>query len=77
PHVRVIVMDLRLAAHGLHLSAATRIYFVQQVWSRAIESQAIKRAHRIGQTREVFVETLVLHGTVEEAMTRRRDSVAQ
>lgn len=69
---RVMVMDLQLAAHGLNLSTASRVFFVQKSWSPALERQAIKRAHRIGQTRPVHVETLVLKGTVEEALYRRR-----
>lgn len=69
---RVLIMDLHLAAHGLNLSSGSRVYFLRQVWSGAIESQAIKRAHRIGQTRPVKVKTLVLKGTIEEAMQQRR-----
>lgn len=69
---RVIVMDLQLAAHGLNLSCASRVYFIQQCWSGAIESQAIKRAHRIGQTKPVTVEILALKGTIEETMQKRR-----
>ena len=74
---RVLLMDLRQASHGLHIAAASRIYLVTPIWSPGVEAQAIKRAHRIGQTREVFVETLVLRGTVEEAMWRRRKEVGE
>ena len=73
---RVMIMDLQLAAHGLNLSTASRVYFIRQVWSGAVESQAIKRAHRIGQTRPVHVETLVLKGTIEEMIYRRRLSLS-
>lgn len=68
----MMIMDLQLAAHGLNLSTASRVYFVQQCWSGAIESQAIKRAHRIGQTRPVKVEVLVLKDSIEEAIYKRR-----
>ncbi|GEQ72306.1 hypothetical protein JCM33374_g5993 [Metschnikowia sp. JCM 33374] len=67
-----LIMDLRLASHGLTVVSATRVYFLNPVWQRSIEAQAIKRAHRIGQTKEVFVETLVLRGTLEEEIYRRR-----
>jgi SNF2 family DNA or RNA helicase len=67
-----LIMDLKLASHGLTITAATRVYFLNPVWSRSIEAQAIKRAHRIGQTDPVYVETLVLKGTLEEEMFKRR-----
>lgn len=69
---RVLLMDLKHAALGLHVAAASRVYIVSPIWDPALESQAIKRAHRIGQTRKVYVETLVLKGTFEEALIRRR-----
>jgi len=68
----VLLMDLKQAALGLHIAAASRVYIVNPIWNAALESQAIKRAHRIGQTREVYIETLVLAGTFEEAMVRRK-----
>ncbi|KAM9940520.1 hypothetical protein OXX80_000032 [Metschnikowia pulcherrima] len=67
-----LIMDLKLASHGLTVISATRVYFVNPVWSRSVEAQAIKRAHRIGQKKEVFVETLVLRGTLEEEIYKRR-----
>lgn len=68
---RVLLMDVRNAAFGLNLPSASRIYFVNPVCRPNVEAQAIKRAHRIGQTRKVFVETLVLKGTIEEKMLER------
>jgi hypothetical protein len=71
PQDRVLIMDVRHASHGLNISSASRIYFVNPVCRPDIEAQAIKRAHRIGQTRKVFVETLLLAGTIEEKMYER------
>lgn len=67
-----LIMDLRLAAHGLTIISATKVYFMSPVWQKSVEAQAIKRAHRIGQTKEVHVETLVLEDTLEEEIYRRR-----
>lgn len=69
---RVLLMNVYQAAHGLHIASASRVFFVNPVWQPNVEAQAIKRAHRIGQTRPVFVETLVLQGTLEDQMLMRR-----
>lgn len=73
--VRVLLLDLRQAAHGLHIARASRVFIVNPIWRPNVESQAIKRAHRIGQNRPVFVETLVLKDTLEEKMLRRRQEM--
>ena len=38
-------------------------------WNPAVEEQAIDRAHRIGQTRDVDVIRLIAQGTIEEKVT--------
>lgn len=58
-------METKVAAHGLNVTAASRVFFLNVCWQKSVERQAIKRAHRIGQTREVYVETLVLKDTIE------------
>ena len=72
PTFRVLLMDVHQAAHGLHIASASRVFFVNPVWQPNVEAQAIKRAHRIGQTKPVYVETLVLKDTLEDQMLQRR-----
>lgn len=74
--VRVLLMDLRQASHGLHIANASRVFIVNPIWQPNVESQAIKRAHRIGQTRPVYVETLVLRNTLEDRMLKRRKEMS-
>ncbi len=74
---RVLVMDLKQASLGLHIAIANRVYIVSPIWSPSVEAQAIKRAHRIGQTKEVFVETLVLKDSIEERMWKRRKGLSE
>lgn len=74
---RVMLMDLKQASHGLNVTVADRVFFLTPVWESAVEAQAIKRCHRIGQTREVVVETLVLKGTIEEALLERRKKLRE
>lgn len=77
PKYRVLIIDIKQAAHGLNLSSASRVFFVNPPNRPDVEAQAVKRAHRIGQTRPVHVETLVLKGTVEEAIHDRAASMTK
>lgn len=72
---RVFLMDLSQAAFGLNISAASRIFFVNPVWQPSIEHQALARAHRIGQKRPVYAETLILNHTIEREMWDRRQGM--
>lgn len=73
---RVLLMDISQAAFGLDMSSASRVYFVNPVFSPQVEAQAVKRAHRIGQKKPVFVETLVLKGGIEEVILERRKDMS-
>ncbi|KAG9238675.1 P-loop containing nucleoside triphosphate hydrolase protein [Amylocarpus encephaloides] len=72
----VLLMDVSQAAFGLDMSSASRVFFVNPIFSPQVEAQAVKRAHRIGQTRPVFVETLVLKGSIEEVILERRKTMS-
>ncbi|RJE24813.1 SNF2 family helicase [Aspergillus sclerotialis] len=75
-NLRIFLMDVHQASHGLHLANASRVFIVNPIWDPNVESQAIKRAHRIGQTREVHVETLILEDTLEHRMLNRRKNMS-
>jgi SNF2 family DNA or RNA helicase len=53
---------------GLNLTAADTVIHYDPWWNPAAEDQATDRAHRIGQTKKVFVHRLVTLGTIEEKM---------
>ncbi|KAI9164335.1 hypothetical protein H9P43_008164 [Blastocladiella emersonii ATCC 22665] len=61
---RVFIVRTWIGARGLDLSVATRVFFLSPVWRFDIVRQAVRRAHRLGQTKPVFVETLAVRGNV-------------
>ncbi|KAK4103048.1 hypothetical protein N658DRAFT_445389 [Parathielavia hyrcaniae] len=77
PKFRVLLMDITQAAFGLDMQSASRIYFLNPVLNPQVEAQAIGRARRISQKKPVSVETLVLRGSVEEVIVRRRAEMTQ
>ncbi|KAF2277658.1 uncharacterized protein EI97DRAFT_466475 [Westerdykella ornata] len=77
PDVRVLLIDVACGALGLNLNVASVVLIVNPINRPSIEAQAIKRAHRIGQTKEVLVETLVLEGTIEEAIFKRAKQMSR
>lgn len=56
------------AALGLDLSFVTHVFLMEPIWDRSMEEQVISRAHRMGATRPIYVETLAMRGTIEEQM---------
>lgn len=75
--VRVLLIDVACGALGLNLNAASIILIVNPINRPGLEAQAIKRAHRIGQTKEVLVETLVLENTIEHAIFVRAKKMSR
>ena len=70
-------MDISLAAFGLDMRAASRIYFISPVLNPQVEAQAVGRARRISQRKPVKVETLVLRDSIEEVIVRRRGEMSK
>ncbi|XP_077250709.1 SNF2 domain-containing protein / helicase domain-containing protein / F-box family protein [Tasmannia lanceolata] len=67
PNCMALLMD-GSAALGLDLSFVTHVFLMEPIWDRSMEEQVISRAHRMGATRPIHVETLAMHGTIEEQM---------
>lgn len=63
----VLLMD-GSAALGLDLSFVTHVFLMEPIWDRSMEEQVVSRAHRMGATRPIHVETLAMRGTIEEQM---------
>lgn len=66
--VSVLLISLKAGGVGLNLTAADTVIHYDPWWNPATEAQATDRAHRIGQTKPVFVHRLIARGTVEETI---------
>lgn len=64
--VPLFLISLKAGGVGLNLTAADTVIHYDPWWNPAAEQQATDRAHRIGQTKPVFVYKLITKGTVEE-----------
>jgi hypothetical protein len=64
--VPVFLISLKAGGLGLNLTAAEYVFLLDPWWNPAVEAQAIDRAHRVGQTRQVFAYRLICRDTVEE-----------
>ena len=60
------ILSLKAGGFGLNLTKATHVIHFDRWWNPAIENQATDRAHRIGQTKTVFVHQFIVSGTIEE-----------
>ncbi len=74
---KLFLISLKAGGVGLNLTAAEYVFLLDPWWNPAAEAQAIDRAHRIGQTRQVFAYRLITKDTVEEKVlelqNRKRD----
>uniref|UniRef100_A0AAY4A114 DNA excision repair protein ERCC-6-like n=1 Tax=Denticeps clupeoides TaxID=299321 RepID=A0AAY4A114_9TELE len=68
----ILLLTAKVGAEGLTLTAADRVIIAEPSWNQSEDAQAVDRAHRIGQEREVEVYRLITCGTVEEKMYRRQ-----
>lgn len=68
PPGAVLVSQVQAGGTGLNIQAASVVVFCEPQLTPAIESQAIARAYRMGQTRDVQVHRLLADDTIDERM---------
>ncbi len=77
--VPLFLLSLKAGGTSLNLQSADCVLMYDPWWNPAVETQAIDRAYRIGQTQPVFVYKFITTGTVEErivAMQERKGRLA-
>lgn len=62
----VLVAQIQAGGTGLNIQAASVVVIAEPQLKPSIENQAIARAHRMGQTSNVFVYRLLCENTIDE-----------
>lgn len=68
PSVRVLIGNIRAAGVALTLTASAHIDMLESDWSPAANWQALKRVHRLTQTRAVRARFITLAGSFDEVV---------
>jgi len=71
PDIFIFLLSTRAGGLGINLTSADTVIFYDSDWNPTIDSQAMDRAHRLGQTRQVTVYRLITRGTIEERIRKR------
>ncbi|KAI1467939.1 SNF2 family N-terminal domain-containing protein [Daldinia caldariorum] len=80
PQIRVLLMSIGTGAVGLNLAVANQVHIVEPQWNPSVEEQAIARALRMGQTKEVEIFRYVMEKTVEQnivSLQRKKKHLAK
>lgn len=73
PDINCFFISLKAGGVGLNLTAADYVFIVDPWWNPAAEMQALSRAHRIGQDKNVMVYRFISSGTIEEKILQLQE----
>ena len=68
----VMLINVKNGAEGLTLVEATHVFMIEPLLHCGLDSQAINRVHRIGQTSKTFVHRYIIKSTIEEKIDEIR-----
>lgn len=74
PAGAVLAAQIQAGGTGLNIQSASVVIICEPQFKPSIENQAISRAYRMGQTRNVLVYRLLCEGTVDEKITAMLES---
>ncbi|KAF9764578.1 Chromatin-remodeling ATPase INO80 [Nosema granulosis] len=67
----IFLLSTRAGGLGINLTAADTVIFFDSDWNPTVDQQAMDRAYRIGQTKDVTVYRLITRNTVEEKVIEK------
>ena len=75
PELFIFLLSTRAGGLGINLTAADTVVFYDSDWNPSNDLQAMDRAHRLGQTKQVTVYRLITKDTVDERIVDRKSVV--
>ncbi|KUI52740.1 hypothetical protein VP1G_00051 [Cytospora mali] len=72
-NVKVMLLSLTAGNAGLNLTAASQVIIIEPFWNPFVEEQAIDRAHRIGQKRDITIHRLLIAHTIEDRILQLQE----
>jgi SNF2 family DNA or RNA helicase len=73
PENHIFLISLKAGGVGLNLTEAGYVFIIDPWWNPASENQAVSRAHRIGQDKQVFVYRFITENSIEEKIQLLKD----
>lgn len=73
----ILLMGQRRGSVGLDLSFAEHIFLLEPFLDASLEKQVVSRAHRMGARHPVYVERLVMAGSVEADVLRYSEAARE
>lgn len=70
PELFIFLLSTRAGGLGINLTAADTVIFYDSDWNPSNDAQAMDRAHRLGQTKQVTVYRLITKDTVDERIVQ-------
>jgi len=67
----IFLLTTRAGGLGINLTSADIVVLYDSDWNPQADLQAMDRAHRIGQTKQVYVFRFITENSVEERMLER------
>ncbi len=76
-NTRLFFISIKAGGFGLNLTAADYVFLLDPWWNPAVEEQAVSRAHRIGQEKNVFIYRFISRDTIEEKILKLQEKKSQ
>jgi len=70
--VHCLLLTTQVGGVGLTATGANRVVIIDPNWNPKVDAQAVNRAYRIGQVRNVMVYRLITCGTIEDHCYRKQ-----